>query len=275
MEHFASSFCNKTDLIRNKVLSAENTKSKESSITFSVTKLFFTIIDRKKNFSGFYRERNETIQFMRIIKLITICLGILFGFLPLSAQESPDTSIVEGKVNINGQILPYMIDSCGDTIIMAELEDVTVTSLRKMGTTQEDWNRYRRYRRYALEVYPYAVEAIKVFRQVENMSTEMKKRERKRYIKHLQKEMKEKFKDPLMGLTKTQGLILFKMIERELDTPIYFLIKDLRNGLAATYWQTLGSFYGHNLKEGYVAGKDPILDAVLNDLDVSYEVGKD
>ena len=26
-------------------------------------------------------------------------------------------------------------------------------------------------------------------------------------------------------------MILIKMIERELDTPVYFLIKDLRNGL--------------------------------------------
>ncbi len=216
---------------------------------------------------------------MRIRHLIVTCLLCSFGFLPLFAQEqptsAPDSSLVEGKVEINGQILPFMIDSCGDTILMAELEDVTVTSLRKMGTTQEDWNRYRRYRRYALEVYPYAVQAIKVFRQVENISEDMKKRERKRYVKHLQKEMKDKFKDPLMGLTKTQGLILFKMIERELDTPIYFLIKDLRNGFAATYWQTLGSFYGHNLKEGYIAGRDPILDAVLNDLDVSYDLGKD
>lgn len=212
---------------------------------------------------------------MSIRQVLLFIFSFLFGVPLLTAQEQPvtstDSSLVAGKLTVNGQILPYMIDECGDTVILAELKDVTVTSLGKYAT-QEDWNRYRRYKRYALEVYPYAVEAIKVFRQVENISESMKKRERKRYIKHLQREMKDKFRDPLMGLTKSQGLILFKMIEKELDTPVYDLIRDLRSGFAATYWSTIGGLYGHDLKEGYVPGQDPILDAVLNDLDVSYDV---
>jgi hypothetical protein len=67
-------------------------------------------------------------------------------------------------------------------------------------------------------------------------------------------------------------MILIKMIERELDTPVYFLIKDLRNGLTATYWSTMGSLFGHDLKEGYHEGQDSILDAVLQDMDISYDV---
>lgn len=208
--------------------------------------------------------------------LFFILSFILAGNPDLLGQETPaaDSLKIEGNLTVNGQILPYTIDECGDTIILASLQDVTVTSIRNIAT-QEDWRRYRRYRRYALEVYPYAVEAIKVFRQVEYLSHDMKERQRKKYIKDLRNQMKEKFRKPLTNLSKTQGLILFKMIERELDTPIYNLIKDLRNGLAATYWSTVGSFYGHDLKEGYVPGEDPILDAVLNDLDVSYEVSKD
>jgi hypothetical protein len=107
---------------------------------------------------------------------------------------------------------------------------------------------------------------------VESLTDDMPARTRKKYIKQLQKDLKEKFRQPLMGLSKTQGLILFKMIEKELDTPVYELIRELRNGLTATYWQTMGGLYGHNLKEGYIPGEDPILDAVLNDLDISYQV---
>ena len=195
---------------------------------------------------------------------LLILIVFLYLGSALSAQE-------DGKVRINGKYFPYTIDECGDTLILADLADVSVTSLHVFETS-EDESRYKRFKQYALKVHPYAVEAIKVFRQVEFISDDMKKGKRRKYVKQLQQDLKEQFRDPLMDLTKTQGMILFKMIERELDTPIYQLVKNLRGGLTSTYWQTMGSMYGHNLKEGYVPGQDPILDAVLEDLDVSYKV---
>ncbi|MEN0007086.1 MAG: DUF4294 domain-containing protein, partial [Bacteroidota bacterium] len=135
----------------------------------------------------------------------------------------------------------------------------------------EDYKLYRKYKRYAVKVYPYAVEAIRIFREVEYATANMKKRERKRYIKKLNKQLKEEFKDPLKKLSKTQGKILIKMIERELDQTMHRLIKDLRGGWSAGYYTTLGFMFGHRLKHGYIEGEDPILDAVLQDLDVSYE----
>jgi len=137
---------------------------------------------------------------------------------------------------------------------------------------REDYLKYRRYRRYAATVYPYAVEAIKLFREVEYATANMKDRKRRKYIKQLHKDLKREFTDPLKHLTKTQGLILIKMIERELDTTTYDLIKDLRNGLTASYWNTLGGLFGHDLKEGYIEGKDPIMDSVLQDMNISYKV---
>ena len=177
----------------------------------------------------------------------------------------------EGTVSVAGKQYPYIIDSCGDTLIVATLDDVSISSMREF-KSREDYLRYRRYRNYAAKVYPYAVEAVKIFREVEYATQTMKERQRKKYIKTLHKDLKEQFTDPLKKLTKTQGMILIKMIERELDTPVYFLIKDLRNGLTATYWSTMGSLFGHDLKEGYHEGQDSILDAVLQDMDISYDM---
>ncbi|PHN01736.1 DUF4294 domain-containing protein [Flavilitoribacter nigricans] len=195
--------------------------------------------------------------------------GYLFFFfcltaLGLSAQNNT------GYTRVGERYFPYTIDECGDTLILASLDDVTVSTPRSFNS-DEEYRRFRRYRRYALKVYPYAVEAIRIFRELENETEDMKKRARKKHIRDLQKEMKDKFSDPLKDLTKTQGMILIKMIEKELDTPMYFLIKDLRSGLTATYWKLIGGLYGHDLKEGYIEGQDPVLDAVLNDLDVSYD----
>jgi len=86
----------------------------------------------------------------------------------------------------------------------------------------------------------------------------------------LQRELKKEFEDPLKNLSKTQGRILVHMIERELDTPLHFLIKELKGGLTATYWSTAGSFFGYHLKRGYIEGEDPIMDIVLADFDVTH-----
>ena len=48
------------------------------------------------------------------------------------------------------------------------------------------------------------------------------------------------------------------------------LIKNLKGGINATYWSTLGKFFGHRIKEGYQKGEDPILDMVLNDFNIAY-----
>lgn len=175
---------------------------------------------------------------------------------------------------INGQYFEYMIDDCGDTLILASLDDISISSLRHFDN-EDDYRRYRRYRQYAVKVYPYAAQAIRIFRETEYVTNNMDNREGKRYIRRLQRELKDEFADPLKNLSKTQGLIMIKMIERELDTPMYDLIKNLRGGVTASYWNTMGKLFGHSIKDGYVPGDDRILDAVLDDFDVSYDVVDD
>ncbi len=184
----------------------------------------------------------------------------------LRAQDNK----LAGKIAINGNFYEYLIDECGDTLILSTIEQVTISSFRQF-EDDEDYRRYRLYRRYAYKVYPYAKEAIRIFRELDYATGNMNKRQERRYTKQLQKELKEEFEDPLKQLTRTQGLILMKMIEKELEVPMYFLIKDLRNGLTASYWGTVGKLFGYDLKDGYIRGDDKILDLVLDDLDVSYE----
>lgn len=174
-----------------------------------------------------------------------------------------------GTVTIDGQIVRYMVQENGDTLFLATLDDMSISSPRKFDS-EEEYRRYLRYKRYALVVYPYAKEAIGIFKEVEADAADLKKRKRKKYMKEKHEELKSEFEEPLKKLTKTQGIILVKMIEKELDTPMYDLVKNLRGASTAAYWNFFSRFFGHHLKEGYVRGQDPILDAVLDDLDISY-----
>lgn len=198
------------------------------------------------------------------MKYLVLSSLIIFLGASLTAQDN-------GYTRVNDQYYKYMIDDCGDTLIVASLEGVSISSLRSF-ENDDDYRRYRRYRQYAIKVYPYAVQAIRIFRETEYAMNNLSNRESKRYIRRLQRELKDEFADPLKNLSKTQGLILIKMIERELDTPMYDLIKDLRGGITATYWNTMGKLFGHSIKDGYIDGEDRILDAVLDDFNVSYTV---
>jgi hypothetical protein len=190
---------------------------------------------------------------------------LLFTFSPLLLQGQT------GYTKVDGKYYPYIVDDCGDTLIVAQLGEMSVSS-PEVFETEEEYKQYRRYRIYAQRAYPYAVDAIRIFRETEYMTQSMNKKERKRYNKRLQKELEEKFEKPLKKMSKTQGKVLISMIENELDVPVYDLIKELRGGLTARYWATLAGFYGHRLKHKYTIGEDRILDAVLDDFNVSYEV---
>jgi hypothetical protein len=71
----------------------------------------------------------------------------------------------------------------------------------------------------------------------------------------------------MKNLTKTQGMVLIKMIEKQLGKPFYEIISETRGGFTATYWNALGKFYGYDLKAGYKTGADPLLDEVFLDYD--------
>jgi len=204
---------------------------------------------------------------IRNMKRITLIL-LAFSMISLQSQAQMDEEKTE-KVTINGYVFDAVIQGM-DTIIMANLDDISISSPKKF-ESREDYRTYRKYRYYASKVYPYAQKAIKIFQEIENSTETMGKRKRKKFVKRKYKQLKKEFKTPLKNLTKTQGMILIKMIEKELDTPFYTLMKDMKGGWTAGYWHQMGKFFSYDLKEGYHEGNDPILDIVISDFDISYK----
>lgn len=215
------------------------------------------------------------MNFMKIIKENISNWGLLlFIFLLATVQINAQLEEEEytEKITINGYVFDAII-SGSDTIIMANLDDISISSPRKF-KNREDYRRYRKYRYYGSKVYPYAQKAIKIFREIEESTETMRKRKRKRFLRRKYRQLKREFKKPMKNLTKTQGKILIKMIEKELDTPFYDLMKNMKGGFTASYWNQMGKLFSYDLKEGYHEGDDPILDVVLNDFDISYKKGE-
>ena len=178
------------------------------------------------------------------------------------------------ETKIDGRIMTAMITETGDTLIMETLDDISITSLRSF-KDEADYRKYMKFKRYAAIVYPYAKEAIRIFRETEYVTETMGRRKRKKHIKKLQDDLRTEFEKPLTKLTKLQGKIMVKMIEKELDKTMFDLIKGLRGRFAAMYWHNASKLYSYDLKEGYHEGVYPILDAVLQDFDISYRIEQD
>ena len=129
------------------------------------------------------------------MKLNFLNLFILFiGLLTTSLATAQDSvPVVQDK--INGQIVTvdYSED---DTLLVSDLKGVSISVPRSFDNIDEEI-RYQKYKRYAIKVYPYAVEAIKIFQEVEEITQTMKKRQRKKHIKRLHKKLKKEFTEPL------------------------------------------------------------------------------
>lgn len=188
----------------------------------------------------------------------------LLGAAPLFAQDLSAQQPADTLARI-GAWARMEVEN-GDTIFVMSLRPVRISGRWKFNDLQQQ-RQYYLYTRAARKVYPYALQAIDLYREIEEETQDMSKRKRKRYIRREHKELKEDLKEQMKNLTKTEGKVLIKMIERQLDKPFYSVIRETRGGATATYWNTLGKMWGYDLKEGYLYGSDPLLDAVFIDYD--------
>jgi hypothetical protein len=206
--------------------------------------------------------QNKYFKFFNALSLLILSVTLIHG-------QDIDTTTT--KLRVDGKIYSAIITPEGDTLILADLDEISITSLRTFAS-DEDYQKYMRFRRHAFTVFPFAKEAIRIFREYEYAQKYYSKKDAKKKLKVLEKELTEEFEEPLKKLTKLQGKIMFKMIEKELDQSMYDLLKGLKGTFTAFYWNSFSKLYDYNLKEGYEPGKYEILDAVLTDFDVSHRI---
>lgn len=212
---------------------------------------------------------------MTTLKIIAIGLIICLSSVSSWTQESP-TQIRNGEyygtTSIDGHIVKILIID-GDTLPVADMEGIQVTQKRNF-KNRDERKRYRQWRKYAAKVYPYAAEAIRLYRELEEATQGMKKGKKRKYGRKKEKELKPKYTKELKKLTKSQGYILIKMVERELQKPFFDVVVQLEGRWKAMQWQTLGRWYGYNLKKGYNPKDDLLLESILKDLNITYGTEK-
>jgi len=136
-----------------------------------------------------------------------------------------------------------------DSLLYVELDaiDVYPERGRKM-----NYRRYSRLVRKLRKVYPFAREAVielkKYSEMYENADNE---RDKRKYVRKVEKELFRRHEDELKKLTISEGRYLILLIDRETGNTSYSIIKEVKGGLPAFFWQGIARIFSNDLKEEY------------------------
>ena len=176
-------------------------------------------------------------------------LFLLFSTLPVVAQ-------VKSPVEDTLQYEYFIIE--GDTIAREhiDLDEVLILGRLKFENDLER-RKYLILRRKTLKVYPYAKLASERLVELNSRLNQIKsRRDRKRYTKIVQDYIENEFSAELKKLTRTEGQILVKLIHRQTGVTTFELVKELKSGWRAFWYNTTASFFDISLKEEYNPAKN-------------------
>jgi hypothetical protein len=194
-------------------------------------------------------QKHLSLRLLLVILLITIAFG--------SASAQKDT------LKHKADSLPsrfYMlpnVDRDGEKLPEIEIKDVIITpGNRKLFADFQYW-RYEKLVYNVKRVYPYA---LIVRDKLKAVNSELEKlpddKERKKYIKDIEKQVFRDYEGDMKDMTITQGKLLIRLIDRETQNTSYDLIKEYRGKISAVFWQGIARFFGTNLKDEYDPGGD-------------------
>lgn len=157
---------------------------------------------------------------------------------------------------VDGERLPWML-----------IPEVDITR-KRVFKSPEDKARYLRLRYNVIKVLPYAKYAQNRYQQLyRDLAVTGSRREQKRLVKACEKEIKDMFNREVKNLTISQGEILIKLIDRQTGSSSYEVVKELRGGITAFFYQSIARVFGHNLKSTYNAADDFEIENIIRSLE--------
>ncbi len=190
------------------------------------------------------------------------CLAIILLFSIKSVTKA------QSRFGVNDTLVRTAVVFEGDTIEARVLPGVYVYDYNL--SARAKWTRLRNA---VYVTYPYARRAGIVFNDInKHIANSTDKAYVRNYINSREKELKKEFTEPLTNLSVYQGKILMKLINRETKgVDCYDILRQLKGGFSARFWQTVAFFFGSNLKQPYDAnGEDAQIEQFVKEVQRMY-----
>lgn len=195
--------------------------------------------------------------------------AILFIFLFAADVTGQIDSLKQKNDTLQGKsYLLQRVNRDGLTLPEVEIKEVTVYAHPQF-PKKSDFRKYERLVYNLKRVYPYALIVRNKLAQVDNDISKIKdEKERKEYLKKVEKNVFAEYEGDIRDMTISQGRLLIKLIDRETQNTSYVLIKDYRGKFAAAFWQGIARIFGTNLKEEYDPyGEDAIIESIITEIE--------
>lgn len=159
-----------------------------------------------------------------------------------------------------------------DTFAMVFLPEVEKTGKLPRHLARQR-AKYDRLKYNVTKVYPYAIAAAEILKDVDENLEKIgdDKKKRRQYLNTVESKLNKRFKGELENLTITQGQILVKLINRQTGKNCYHIIRELKGGFSAVIWQSVAILFSNSLKREYDPyERDKDVEAIVAELEANY-----
>jgi len=176
---------------------------------------------------------------------------------PCQAAYAQDPTDEEVRLKVRAyEGYTRFVDEYGDTCRMTYIRNITVYPPMKFKNKKEE-EFYWRTVRDVKKTLPYAKLAFSTLCETyEYIQTIPDKKMRERHLKTLEKDIFEQYKPVVKKMTRNQGKVMLKLINRETDQTSFNIVKAFLGSFRAGFWQTFGRFFGMNMKSGFHPDKN-------------------
>lgn len=210
------------------------------------------------------RKRNKSVAEATRSSLGAICVLMLSVTFCVIHAYGQDDGEVRLKVRAYEGYTRF-VDEYGDTCRMTYIKNITVYPPMKFKNKKEE-EFYWKTVRDVKKTLPYAKLAFSTLCETyEYIQTIPDKKMRERHLKMLEKDIFNQYKPVVKKMTKGQGKVMLKLINRETDQTSFNIVKAFLGSFRAGFWQTFGRFFGINMRAGFQPEKnrdDAIIDRV-------------
>jgi len=185
---------------------------------------------------------------MKLFIVILVILSTSFSGFTQDKKSGKKIRVVGDDISTPGYVLK-------DVVIQTDNSDYI--------------KKYRNARYFVRRVYAYSQLASQMLNEYQDsLLTMNSEREKRKYLKNCNKELKEEFGEEIKEMSVQRGEYLNKLIYRETGLSTYDIIKDYRGGMKAVFWQSLCKLNGQNLKMTYDPnGEDAIIERIIGEIE--------
>ena len=166
----------------------------------------------------------------------------------------------------------FIEPATGDTLAMLVFNPIVIYPRERFRNKKEE-KLYWKTVRDVKKTLPYAkLISSTLLETYEYIDTYQTQKQKQAYLKRFEKELFNQYKPQMKKMTKSQGKMLIKLINRETNQSSYSIVKAFLGTFRAGFWQTFSKFFGASLKAGYHPNKNK-QDAMIERICIRVEQG--